>query len=50
MIKGKASVYDNGEDVTVTPGDVVQTNSGETHSIKNIGDTTLKFIALIIQN
>lgn len=50
ILEGKASVYDNGEDVTVTPGDVVQTNSGETHSIKNIGDTTLKFIALIIQN
>lgn len=48
ILDGEGLVYDNGKDETVTSGDVVMTKSGETHSIKNVGQTVLNFIALII--
>ncbi|GKX28341.1 cupin [Vallitalea longa] len=48
ILEGKGLVYDNGKEETVTSGDVVITKSGETHSIKNVGETTLNFIALIV--
>jgi len=48
IINGKAEVSDNGELVTVNAGDSVLTRHGEEHSIKNIGENALSFIALII--
>jgi len=48
ILTGEAEVDDNGELVTVNAGDTVLTKSGEGHSIKNIGDSTLELIALIL--
>ena len=48
IITGKAEVSDNGEIVTVNAGDSVLTKSGESHSIKNSGNSPLEFMALIL--
>jgi len=48
IICGEAKVSDNGEIVTVNAGDTVLTVCGEGHLIKNIGNTALEFIALIL--
>ncbi|MDR2571048.1 MAG: cupin domain-containing protein [Oscillospiraceae bacterium] len=50
IVSGEGEVDDNGELVQVSVGDSVLTLNGEGHSIKNIGKTTLEFIALIIYN
>jgi len=48
VVCGEAEVSDNGEVTTIYPGDSVLTPSGEGHSVKNVGDTTLELIALIL--
>ena len=48
IITGQAEVDDNGDTVTVNAGDTVLTKSGEGHSIKNTGNVTLEFMALIL--
>lgn len=48
ILNGKAEYNDNGTITTVEAGDVTFTPSGEGHAIKNIGDTPVDFIALII--
>jgi len=48
IVSGEAEVSDNGEIVTVYEGDSVLTPSGEGHSVKNIGASTLEMIALIL--
>lgn len=48
ILEGKGIVVDDGTDKEVTVGDVVVTGGGATHSIRNIGDSTLKMIAVII--
>jgi len=48
FLSGVGEYNDNGTIVTVHPGDVAVCNDGETHSLKNIGDTPLEFIALIL--
>ena len=48
IVSGEAEISDNGELVTVYAGDSILTLSGEGHSVKNIGDTTLEIIALIL--
>ena len=48
IISGKAEFGDNGETVTLLPGDTTLTLSGEGHSIRSIGETALEFIALIL--
>ena len=48
ILCGEAEVSDNGELVKVSAEDTVLTISGEGHSIKNIGNTTLELIALIL--
>ncbi len=48
IISGKAIVNDNGIEVTVGPGDMVFTQSGESHGMKNIGEDKLKFVAFIV--
>jgi len=48
IISGEAEYSDNGEVVTLMPGDTVLNASGEGHSIKSTGDTPLELIALII--
>jgi len=48
IISGVAELVDNGETVTLTVGDTALTQSGESHSVKSIGDTPLEIIALIL--
>lgn len=50
ILEGSGLICDNGEDIIVNPGDVNLTKSGDRHSIRNIGETTLKFIAIIIMD
>ncbi len=46
IIKGVGRVNDNGTAVTVSSGDMVFCAKGDSHSIENIGDGNLDFIAL----
>lgn len=48
ITKGKGIVVDNGVDKEVTPGDIVLTGNGASHSIRNTGSTPLVFTAVII--
>ena len=48
IISGEAETNDNGETVTLLPGDTTLTLSGEGHSIKSIGETPLEMLALIL--
>ena len=48
ILAGKGEVNDNGVMAQVKVGDVMFTDDGESHSIKNIGDTDLEYIALVI--
>ncbi len=48
ILAGAGEVNDNGVVSKVTSGDVLYTVSGESHSIKNIGEEDLEYIALII--
>ena len=48
ILSGKALVNDNGENVILEAGDSVLCKNGQSHSIENIGDTNLEYIALII--
>jgi len=48
ILSGKALVSDNGTDVTLEAGDCNVCFDGESHSIKNIGDDDLEYIAIIL--
>ena len=48
IISGQAVYDDNGESVTLYPGDTTYTPNGDGHSIKNTGKEALEFIALIL--
>jgi len=48
IICGEAELYDNGEIVRLFPGDTSLNISGEEHALKNVGDTTLEVIALVL--
>jgi mannose-6-phosphate isomerase-like protein (cupin superfamily) len=48
IIGGEAEYNDNGQTVTLLPGDTALTQSGEGHSIKSIGNTPLELLALIL--
>jgi mannose-6-phosphate isomerase-like protein (cupin superfamily) len=48
ILKGKALVNDNGEEHILEAGDSILTQNGFSHSIENVGDTDLEYIALII--
>ena len=48
IISGKGLYTDHDKEMEVFPGSVTFTPSGKGHGIKNIGDETLEFIALII--
>ena len=48
ILAGKGEVNDNGVTAQVKLGDVMFTDDGESHSIKNIGDTDLEYIALVV--
>ena len=48
ILKGTGEYSDNGNIVILNPGDVAFVDSGEGHSMKNIGEDTLEAIALIL--
>lgn len=48
IISGEAGFTEGGETVTLYPGDVTLTSSGDGHSIKCTGNTPLVLIALIL--
>ena len=48
ILQGTGKLNDNGQEVILNPGDCSYTASGEGHSIGNIGQDTLKIVALIV--
>lgn len=48
MLSGEAQYSDNGKMTTIYPGDVTMVYPGEGHSIKNLKDEPVVFIALIL--
>lgn len=48
MMEGTAEYNDNGTVVTISAGDVTFTKPGEGHSITNVGDSHVKFLAIIM--
>ena len=48
ILKGQGLFDDNGTKVTVYPGDVCATGYGASHSLENVSDEPLEFIALIM--
>ena len=48
ILKGTAIYSDNGEEKTVSAGDVTITPPGTGHSIKNENDETVELVALIV--
>ena len=48
ILKGKALVVDNGEEVVLEPGDCNICVDGDAHAIKNIGDEDLEYLAIIL--
>ena len=48
ILKGKALVNDNGTEVILEAGDCNLCPDGQSHSIQNVGDDTLEYIAVIL--
>jgi mannose-6-phosphate isomerase-like protein (cupin superfamily) len=48
ILKGRARVNDNGVIEELESGDMTQCKDGDFHSIENIGDTDLEYIAVIL--
>lgn len=48
ILKGKALVNDDGEISELGPGDMTQCKDGDYHSIENIGDIDLEYLAVIL--
>ena len=48
ILKGKALVVDNGVEAILEAGDCHICPDGQTHSVKNVGEDTLEFIAIIL--
>jgi quercetin dioxygenase-like cupin family protein len=49
MLDGSAIVSDNGKEDILNPGDMIATLKGESHSIENKSETTVVFLAIIIE-
>lgn len=48
ILKGKARVNDNGDIQELGPGDMTHCKDGDFHSIENIGDCDLEYVAVIL--
>jgi len=48
ITEGSGIVVEDDGDKNISKGDIVITGNGQSHSIKNTGNTVLKFIAVII--
>jgi|AYRG01.1.fsa_nt_gi mannose-6-phosphate isomerase-like protein (cupin superfamily) len=49
IISGQGKVIDDGIIKEVSAGDLIYTASGHSHSLENIGNTKLKFLAFIVE-
>lgn len=49
IMEGEVCVTDNGTEAVLHSGDVVFTGNGDTHSIKNTGNTDAVFLAVILK-
>jgi mannose-6-phosphate isomerase-like protein (cupin superfamily) len=49
ILDGTAIVNDNGNEDILNPGDMIVTVKGESHSIENKSETTVVFLAIIIE-
>ena len=47
ILEGKALVNDNGNIQELGPGDMTHCKDGDFHSIENIGDVELRYVAVI---
>ena len=50
ILEGTAKVNDAGKDAVLHPGDMMQCRDGSSHSIENIGDKDLVFLAMVLYN
>lgn len=48
IVKGEGIFSDNGVQVRLNSGDMGYTKNGHSHSIENVGDCDLEFIALVL--
>ncbi|MCL2580039.1 MAG: cupin domain-containing protein [Oscillospiraceae bacterium] len=48
ILKGTAKVVDNGVEDILHPGDSMICREGDSHSIENIGDRDLEYVAIIL--
>ena len=48
ILKGKGLLSDNGRDVILEPGDCNVCPDGQSHSVKNVGEEALEFIAIVL--
>ena len=48
FLKGKAKVNDDGKEDILGPGDCMVCYEGHSHSIENIGDEDLEYLAVIL--
>jgi mannose-6-phosphate isomerase-like protein (cupin superfamily) len=48
ILSGKGLGNDNGEECTLEAGDSFLTKNGSSHSLENIGDVDLEYIAIIL--
>jgi len=48
ILEGAGEVDEGSGPIAIAAGDLVVTGNGESHSIRNDGDTPLRFIALIL--
>ncbi len=49
VLEGQATVTDNGEQKVLLPGDVLVTYSEDSHSVENLEEQELVFLAYIVQ-
>lgn len=50
ILEGLARVWDDGREQVLHPGDMMQCRDGSSHSIENIGDGDLCFLAMVLYN
>lgn len=50
ILDGAAKVVDDGKEYVLHAGDMMQCRDGSSHSIENIGDTDLCFLAMVLYN
>jgi mannose-6-phosphate isomerase-like protein (cupin superfamily) len=48
ILKGKGLLSDNGNEVILEPGDCTVCLDGQSHSIKNVGEEALEFMAIVL--